>query len=185
MSAGAVIGDLGALGTFFTTALIAVQLYSTNQDQRDRFEDELASEYRRLIRDMPVEALLGEEIPGDSERSRLHLYYPYFDLCNEQVGMRYDGRLRDSTWRSWQVGIESNLGRPAINAAWKEIRKKTEATEHSKAIFRELKLFDDRVEKDPGRWDGAHRRGLKRLSRKGQRAPASPLRGPSTEVQDQ
>jgi hypothetical protein len=89
-----------------------------------QFEDQLSAQYRALMRDLPVNALLGESLSDIEYAAALGVFYHYFDLSNEQAFLHERGRISRSTWESWQEGIEQNLRRPAFALAWAEVSRR-------------------------------------------------------------
>lgn len=85
------------------------------------FEDRLVEYYRQIAADLPLEALLGEDIPDQQLRAALPVFYRYFDLCNQQAFLQRLGRITPDTWALWVDGIKSNMSRPAFAKAWAEI----------------------------------------------------------------
>ncbi len=119
----------------------AIQLYRQVREHKTSFEDGFAKEYRELLTQIPVKAMLGDEMsPEDLER-HLQVFYHYFDLCNEQAFLARAGRIRARTWRFWREGIEDNLNRPAFRQAWEFIAPRTpnDFTELRKLLSRRRK----------------------------------------------
>lgn len=103
-------------------ALAAIwQLQLLKQQSRTTFEDNLVGEYRRIVADLPLAALLGEALTEDQAENALPVFYQYFDLCNQQAFLHQDGRVTTATWEEWRDGIHSNMRRPAFAEAWAEI----------------------------------------------------------------
>lgn len=117
--------DVGtAIAAAFTAfgAWAAVrQLRLLEKQSVTTFEDELVREYRAIIKEMPVAALLGEDLKEDLFRASLMSFYRYFDLCNQEAFLKSQGRISDKTWALWEEGIKGNMNRPAFNRAWAEI----------------------------------------------------------------
>ena len=73
--------------------------------------------------------------------------YQYFDLTNEQIFLRMNGRIGAATWLNWRQGIESNLGRPAFAQAWARVKRGHTAT------FTELRRLEGgSFADDPRTW---------------------------------
>lgn len=106
-----------AIGVF----IAGRQLFLSKRLAVTQFEDQFSTQYRELIRRVPVKALLGHRLSDDELREALPAFYHYFDLSNEQVFLREKGRIGDDTWEEWKVGIQQNLKRPAFLAAWSYI----------------------------------------------------------------
>jgi hypothetical protein len=85
----AIASAFGAIGVLLAYS----QLRSTRDTAQMQFEDSLAKEYRDLIQKIPTNAMLGEELEGDAFTKTFDELYRYFDLSNEQVGLRRRGRI--------------------------------------------------------------------------------------------
>lgn len=98
-----------------TTAIAVWELAEGRKQARTELEDTLSHEYRDLLQNIPVKALLGEPL-SETEYAEAHdELYRYVDLSNEQVFLRKNGRVSVETWQSWASGIEANLALPAYD----------------------------------------------------------------------
>lgn len=74
-----------------------------------------------------MKALLGGELDDDEFDDALPHLFRYIDLCNEQVFLHDEGRIRLETWEEWEPGLWANFRRPVFKRAWSyvdnEIRK--------------------------------------------------------------
>jgi hypothetical protein len=123
------------------------QFRMTKIQARVAFEDQLASEYRRITEQLPVSALLGEELSDDDILKCLAAFYRYIDLTNEQIFLRMQGRISESTWWNWRDGIRAHLGRPAFQRAWTMVAARTADS------FQELRRLEtSRFLDDPRAW---------------------------------
>ncbi|MCP5534041.1 MAG: hypothetical protein H7A48_12790 [Akkermansiaceae bacterium] len=132
-----------AVGVFFA----AIQLMAAkNQAVRD-FEDGFAKEYRELANRLPASALLGLALTEEEGEEHFDEFFRYFDLCNEQIYLRIQNRIRIPTWEFWSAGMQSNFRKPAFAAAWERIeRSRTNE-------FSELRrLLASEFIQDPRRW---------------------------------
>jgi hypothetical protein len=125
----------------------AFQLWLTKKINQTQFEDDLDNHYRRIIKTIPVNALLGSELtPEEAKEARDGIYF-YVDLSNEQVFLRQFGRVSDATWILWRDGIKSYLSRPAFEKAWEEFKVAAPNT------FLELKRLEEgEFRDDPKSW---------------------------------
>ena len=141
IQAGAVVV---AVGTVFLTYR---QVKLRKEQATTQFEDELSREYRELARELPVKALLGDELTDEEFKEEFPDLYYYVDLSNEQVFLRFEERVSKETWENWQDGIESNLNRPAFRMAWSEIKDRSDT-------FQELRRLEQNdFQTDPAEWD--------------------------------
>ncbi|HYX71876.1 MAG TPA: hypothetical protein VE732_03840 [Nitrososphaera sp.] len=137
---GAISSAVTAVGVF----LAWWQIKASKQLNRTQFEDSLAQQYREIIKDIPVKALLGEKLDPNELEETLKYFYRYIDLTNDQIFLRQQGRVSDETWDNWRDGIKSLMKMPAFDDAWKLIREKPTTK------FDELRsLENDDYEDDP------------------------------------
>jgi hypothetical protein len=115
---------IAAVFTAFGAWAAVRQLRLLEQQSVTSFEDGLVDEYRDIAKDLPLDALLGVDMSAPKVAEVLPVFYRYFDLCNQQVFLHKQGRIRAETWVLWKDGIESNLKRPAFARAWAEIAAK-------------------------------------------------------------
>ena len=138
---------LVSIATPLSVLVLAYQLWQRKKQFSTEFEDHLTDQYRDVIYEIPVDALLSESDP-DGYEGELKDYYRYIDLSNEQVFLRQEGRVSKSTWENWRAGIETNLSRPDFAEAWDEIK------EQAPNSFKELrKLEDSDKPDDPRYWE--------------------------------
>lgn len=115
---------IAAVFTAFGAWAAVRQLRLLEQQSVTSFEDGLVDEYRDIAKDLPLAALLGGDMEPQALAATLPVFYRYFDLCNQQVFLQKQGRIRAATWALWRDGIVSNLRRPAFASAWAEIAMK-------------------------------------------------------------
>jgi hypothetical protein len=116
-----VFAAVGSVATAIAVGVAAWQLRISKRQALTQFEDHLAGQYRKIIQGLPVEAMLGEDLQGESYYKVLRTFYHYFDLSNEQAFLHRLGRISDATWDDWKDGILQNVQRPAFRRAWNEI----------------------------------------------------------------
>jgi hypothetical protein len=114
---------LASIATAVGVVFAGWQLRATKDIARTQFEDRLTEQYRNIIRQVPIEALLGAQLSDEEHVKALPIFYHYFDLSNEQAFLNDRERIRDRTWKEWRDGIEQNLSRPAFARAWREIEQ--------------------------------------------------------------
>ena len=132
-----------AIGVFFA----AFQLWHTRARAITTFEDSLANEYRQITGRLPTEALLGEILTPEVQKTNFHEFYRYFDLTNSQIFLRQSGRISKKTWKFWAEGIQTNLARPAFASNWADISRRAGSD------FSELRrLIAEDFKSDPRYW---------------------------------
>ncbi len=117
------INTLALLATSVGVLFAGWQLWQTKKQAITSFEDQLTKEYRQLIREIPVSALFGQELPDDNYLEVREYIYNYIDLSNEQVFLHKIGRVSKDSWEYWRDGIRSNLSLPVFNRVWNEVKK--------------------------------------------------------------
>jgi hypothetical protein len=123
------------------------QIRESKQQAISAFEDSFSTQYRNLVQQIPVEALLGEDLDDNSYRANLNDFYHYIDLTNEQVFLRRQRRVSPETWKNWCDGIRSIMSKPAFARAWNEISRRAPDS------FEELRrLVDSGYADDPATW---------------------------------
>jgi hypothetical protein len=151
--------ELIASGATAAGVLIAAyQLRLTKQQALTQFEDEVNRQYREIARRLPVKAFLGEDLDAEEFGRALDEFFYYIDLCNEQVFLRRNGRVRWDTWVNWRDGIQSNLALPAFRRAWEEIKGRSESFDHLRMLEK------DGFRTDPASWSDDHLSTLKQSS---------------------
>lgn len=143
---GSLATAFGSLTTAVSVIVAACQISISRQQAVTQFEDSMTSQYRAIIKTIPIEALFGEEIAEECYKSKLDDFYRYIDLTNEQVILRKQNRIRPETWAIWRDGIETQLKRPAFKRAWDEIKQR------SGGDFAELRRLETDFNADPRRW---------------------------------
>ena len=138
---------LGSGATALGVFLAWWQIRESRRQAVTAFEDTMASQYRSLVQEIPVEALLGEALDEKIYRENLSEFYHYIDLTNEQIFLRTRGRISREAWENWCDGIRTILGKPAFARAWQEI------SDRSPGSFEELRrLVNCGYAEDPIEW---------------------------------
>ncbi|HEY0098662.1 MAG TPA: hypothetical protein VGB76_06875 [Pyrinomonadaceae bacterium] len=145
------VNALASVATAVGVLLAGWQIRLAKQASRSQFEDSLTQQYREIIKKIPIEALLGEDLktlePQKWENT-LDDFYRYIDLSNEQVFLRQNNRVSKATWRLWSEGIKLKLELKSFKDAWEHFKR--EAPES----FKELQLIElkDNFKSDPREW---------------------------------
>jgi hypothetical protein len=121
------LSDIANLATAAAVIFAAGQIWLSKKQAVTAFEDSLAKEYRELAARLPTKALLGEPLTDEEHADSFDEMYHYFDLCNEQVFLKQANRISEKTWKFWEDGMKSNIGRPAFERAWSEIAARSES----------------------------------------------------------
>lgn len=116
-----IIGTIASVATAFGVLIAIVQLWHSRKLAVTQFEDQMADQYRQLIREIPVDALLGRSLSAEQHTASLGAFLHYFDLSNDQAFLHRQGRVTAESWKQWEDGIRDHLERPAFRRAWDEI----------------------------------------------------------------
>lgn len=120
------IAGVTALGTLVTAGGVffaAKQVEASKDQAKTSFEDDLEREYRQLIGELPASAFW-EDGSGELNDENRRAFYRYFDLCNAQLFMAAQNRIRTATVSQWRDGIRGNLALPAFRLAWADIAER-------------------------------------------------------------
>lgn len=149
----ALAAAVGAAGVWW----VRQQFQLSRQLAVTAFEDSLVEEYRSILKDLPVEALVSStDTAVDTVTEHLIGFYRYFDLCNQQVFLRHqrpDPRITPEVWKDWREGIDAHMHRAAFKLAWKTIGDGTFADDPSLSFFNGFRaLRSGRFGGDPAEW---------------------------------
>ncbi|KQC08027.1 MAG: hypothetical protein APR54_05160 [Candidatus Cloacimonas sp. SDB] len=147
------IQTIAATATAIGIFIAVIQLIYSYGHSITRFEDEVSKEYREIIKPIPTEAILGEELSDDEFKKHLESIFSYIDLSNEEIFLRQRGRVSRKTWDYWRSGILSNMKKPVFKKAWDIIIEANKKHPDNKT-FAELEylLEPENVQKDPRKW---------------------------------
>jgi len=121
---GTIVTAIGTTATAVGVWYAKTSLKKNEEQYRKDFEDKLWQEYRSIVQNLPVGAMLGEELGDEEIEAHLKWFYIYFDLTNSQIFLRMRDRVRLDTWTEWCGGIRDNFRQPAIAKAWDRIKPK-------------------------------------------------------------
>ena len=128
---------LASVATAIGVGVGVYQLHLSKRLAQTEFEDSLTQQYRALVETIPVDYLIGKEVPTTEWPRIRELAFNYLDLSNEQVALRANRRVSKDTWRAWCEGIQENLAKPAFARMWREIK------EHAPETFSYLRKRED------------------------------------------
>lgn len=141
------IGTAGVWVTWKQVKFTKRQVELRREQLTTDFENQLTREYRDISKEIPVNALLGDELSPYQQQRHMREFYSYIDLSNEQTFLRYEGNVSAETWDNWADGIKSHMEREAFQKAWIEIKRR------SGDNFKELRKLESRnYDSDPFEW---------------------------------
>jgi len=133
---------LTAIGIFVAVK----QLCLSRKLAQIAFEHSFDQRYRELIKEIPMNVLLNVENKAPEDETR-ELIYNYFDLCNEQVYLKFEKKIKKERWDIWCSGIKDNLDKNQFRIVWNEV------TDESKNTFSYLEFLIRKEFTDPDTWD--------------------------------
>jgi hypothetical protein len=137
---------VASVATAIGVVIAAWQIWRNAEQTKTSFEDSLNKEYRELMRPIPLKALIGEKITDEESEVAKEAIYNYLDFCNQQVYLRKQKRIRESTWTEWQEGMKINLSLPLFSEVADNVFVRLR-------IFNELKKIQESDFKtDPAKW---------------------------------
>jgi hypothetical protein len=140
------LADYSAAATAIGVLLAAWQLRRTVKQARVDFEDDLNREFRQITMAIPANARFGDELSDADFDGAFPSIYQYFDLTNEQVFLRMNGRVSKIAWADWNGGIQSTLAKPAFKKAWSRV------VESSNSFSELRRLVKSDFKEDPYYW---------------------------------
>lgn len=117
-------GFLAPYATSIGVVIAMIQLWRAATQGVTTFEDSISKEYRDIMRRIPYKALVGMEMNQKEKDDAYNEIYNYMDLCNEQIFLRKNRRIRKNTWKDWQEGMKLNFDLPFFKDASTEIFEK-------------------------------------------------------------
>ena len=108
-------------------ASLKEQVRLAREQAKASFEDGLAAQYRRIMRDIPIEIWLDSELHvlrGLRQSRCRDAIYRYIDLSQEQAFLHEINRVTNETWIEWSKGIKFNMRLKAFQSVWAEVSEK-------------------------------------------------------------
>ena len=139
---------VASLATAIGVGVAAWQIWESRKLSQIAFEDSLDQQYRSLAMQIPVDALIGKNIPDNKKSDVREIIYNYLDLCNEQAYLRKKKRVSKLRWNEWNDGIKSNLCKPVFKEVWEEVKREVPSE------FTALTILEDGgFNGDPAKWE--------------------------------
>ena len=113
---------IASIATAIGVGIAASQILQERKLAQTAFEDNLDRQYRTIAKEIPVDALIGKEIPEAKKIDAREAIFNYLDLCNEEIFLRKQQRISKEKWQSWCSGIKTHLENPAFKEVWEEVK---------------------------------------------------------------
>lgn len=123
MSVLDVINSAAAVATATGIAFGVDQVLRSRRQRMADFEQRFVDEYRSVVRRIPLEMLPGENDYDPSDQCARRAFHDYFELCEDEAfqARQRPRRVSEVAWAEWRDGINSNMSRPAFQAAWLDL----------------------------------------------------------------
>ena len=82
------LNTIASIATAVGVAVAAWQIWASRKLAQTSFEGSLDQQYRKLVMQIPVDALLGRHVSSEKKQEVREIIYNYLDLCNEQAYLR-------------------------------------------------------------------------------------------------
>lgn len=124
MSVADVVSTAANVATAVGVIGLGFQLWLNRRQMVLGFERTFVDRYERIIRDVPLPLLLGDNFEPNRDGEVLRAFFDYFELCEEEMYFRRVGKVSTSTWCDWWEGITLNLRRQAFRTAWEHLKER-------------------------------------------------------------
>jgi hypothetical protein len=155
---------VGSIALVVTAIGVLGALFSLRQSYRERlrqFESMYVQRYWSILDRLSMDAMKATETAELTEADN-HAIRSYLFLCEDELEMRKNGYICDSTYKLWADGIRSQLRQPLFAKVWAEVESESKG-EGSFSFIHLGRLMDNSVEvSDPLRmsWPRRELRGL-------------------------
>jgi hypothetical protein len=151
-----VVAILGFIGVLFA-------LRQTYLARLRQFEAKYVQRYWAILDGLSLPALSLADRDADEDDKKAIRKYIF--LCEDELQMRKNGYISDSTYHEWADGMLSQFKQPMFGKVWKEVRGEWDSKERGSfpyKLLRDLLDHDDIKRGDPNKMLTATRvvRGL-------------------------
>ena len=112
----------------------AMTLKTAQRQRLRQWETLYVQRYWSLMDKLSLPALRGDP-STDVEEGDQRVARAYLRLCEDQLELREQGWITNTTWRVWSTGMELQLRRWPFNVVWAEVR---DADTHEFTLLRRL-----------------------------------------------
>lgn len=147
MELNTIFNAITALATFGGFIVVIYQLRQNSKLEQSKFEYDITKRFIDITNELKFDTIyLSKEKDSDFGKhikNKLHEFYQYFDLTNQEIYLKNKNKITDETWDEWEEGIIYLLKRDSFMYAWELIDKTvTEATFNELREYRKKKHID-------------------------------------------
>lgn len=129
-----IVTALGVIGVMFG-------LRQSYRERLRQFESLYVERYWKILDQLSLAAIKSSSAASVSPEDEKAIRN-YILLCEDELQMRQDGYISDSTYTVWADGMREQVGQPMFKKIWTEVTK--EAKEHRTFPYEHLrKLLDE------------------------------------------
>ena len=124
-----VVTALGVLG-------VMVGLRQSYRERLRQFESLYVQRYWKILDQLSLEVVKASPT-ADAGREDEKAIRNYILLCEDELQMRRNGYISDSTYRVWADGMRDQLGQPMFKEIWAQVKE--EAKDHQTFPYEHLR----------------------------------------------
>lgn len=145
---------LNTIATCVTAVGVVIAILGLRASRRQRlrqFETFYVERYWKLMDGLSLPALRGQA-DGPITECDDRVALAYLHLCEDQLEVRSQGWISDSTWAAWREGMQQHLEKWPFKPIWQEISSAQQGQ------FELLREFSNNPSADPCKMNWPRRR---------------------------
>jgi hypothetical protein len=115
-------------------------MFSLRQTYRARlrqFEGKYVERYWTILDNLSLAALsISDQAPDDEDRKNIR---KYILLCEDELQMRGNGYIADSTYEEWADGMITQFAQPMFKRVWESVEKEWDSKEPGAFPYKNLR----------------------------------------------
>jgi hypothetical protein len=135
------IADIALIVTAIGVLGVVLGLRQNYRERLRQFEAMYVERYWMILDKLSIDALSGscpDKIAEDDNRA----IRGYILLCEDELEMRMNGYIADSTYKLWADGIQNQLKQPMFEKVWKQVAEEV-AQHHTFPYIHLTQLLND------------------------------------------
>lgn len=135
------IADIALIVTAIGVVGVVLGLRQNYRERLRQFESMYVERYWMILDRLSIDALSGlcPDIVTEDDNKAIR---SYILLCEDELEMRENGYIADSTYELWAVGIQNQLKQPMFAKIWKQVVEEV-AQRHTPQYIHLTKLLND------------------------------------------
>jgi len=123
------IGDIALIVTAIGVLGVVLGLRQNYRERLRQFEAMYVGRYWMILDKLSIDALSGscpDKISEDDNKA----IRSYILLCEDELEMRDNGYIADSTYKLWADGIRNQLKQPMFEKIWEQVAEESRTASH-------------------------------------------------------